>query len=176
MDHFIVVSTFRLCWYGYVATEGPKSEYTLGNGDAISFEEYRKERTMAGELDRPLQVEVLAASLRADSTDVKVFLEVLANKLQGALPNQTSVTRHSSLFSREHPVREIVVALGDNQYRMARERQGPLMASRAKVVRGIVLKTDQIPVEQWIEELAEGLALEAARSAQARSALEQFLL
>jgi hypothetical protein len=101
---------------------------------------------------------------------------VLASKLQGALPNQTSVTRHSSLFSREHPVKEIVVALGDNQYRMARERQGPLMASRAKVVRGIVLKTDQIPVEQWIEELAEGLALEAARSTQARSALEQFLL
>jgi hypothetical protein len=86
------------------------------------------------------------------------------------------VTRHSSLFSREHPVKEIVIALGDNQYRIARERQGPLMASRVKVVRGIVLKTDLIPVEQWIEELAQGLALEAARSAQALAALEKFLL
>jgi hypothetical protein len=138
--------------------------------------ENRKERMMSGELDRPLQVEMLAASLRADSADVKAFLEALANKLQGALPNQTSVTRHSSLFSREHPVKEIMVTLGDDQYRIARERQGPLMASRAKVVRGIVLKTDQIPVEQWIEELAEGLALEAARSAQALAALEKFLL
>jgi hypothetical protein len=140
------------------------------------FKGNRKERTMSGELDRPLQVEMLAASLRADSTDLKAFLEGLASKLQGALPHQTSVTRHSSLFSREHPVKEIVVVLGDNQYRIARERQGPLMASRAKVVRGIVLKTDQIPVEQWIEELAEELALEAARSSQALAALEKFLL
>jgi hypothetical protein len=131
---------------------------------------------MSGELDSPLQVEMLAASLRADSTDLKAFLEALAAKLVGALPDQTQVTRHSSLFSREHPVREIMVVLGDNQYRLARERQGPLMASRAKVVRGIVLKTEQIPLEQWIEELAEGLALEAARSAQSRAALERFLL
>ena len=131
---------------------------------------------MSGELDSPLQVEMLAASLRADSTDLKAFLEALAAKLEGALPEQTQVTRHSSLFSREHPVKEIMVVLGDNQYRLARERQGPLMTSRAKVVRGIVLKTEQIPLEQWIEELAEGLALEAARSAQARAALERFLL
>jgi hypothetical protein len=50
------------------------------------------------------------------------------------------------------------------------------MTQRAKVVRGIVLKTDQLPLDQWIEELAEALAEVAASSAQARSALERFLL
>ena len=44
---------------------------------------------MSGELDSPLQVEMLAASLRADSTDLKAFLEALAAKLEGALPEQT---------------------------------------------------------------------------------------
>jgi hypothetical protein len=136
----------------------------------------RSERTMSDELDSPLQVEMLAASLRADGTDLRAFLEALAAKLTGALPDQTQVTRHSSLFSREHPVKEIMVVLGDSQYRLARERQGPLMVSRAKVVRGIVLKTEQIPLEQWIGELAEGLAQEAAHSAQSRAALERFLL
>ncbi|QBD83152.1 hypothetical protein EPA93_47205 [Ktedonosporobacter rubrisoli] len=131
---------------------------------------------MHDELSEPLQVEVLAASLRANSTDLKAFLEALAVKLEGSLPNQTAVIRHSSLFSREHPVREILITLGDNQYRIAKERQGPLMTTRAKVVRGIVLKTDQIPMEQWIEELAAGLAEEAMRSTQARVALERFLL
>jgi hypothetical protein len=43
-------------------------------------------------------------------------------------------------------------------------------------VRGIVLKTEQIPVEQWIEELSEALAHVAGQSAQARTALERFLL
>ena len=131
---------------------------------------------MHDELGEPLQMEMLAASLRADTTDLKAFLEALAVKLEGSLPNQTIVTRHSSIFSREHPVKEITVTLGDYQYRVSRERQGPIMTQRAKVVRGIVLKTDQVPLDQWIEELAGALAEIAASSAQARSALERFLL
>jgi len=131
---------------------------------------------MHDELGEPLQMEMLAASLRADSTDVKAFLEALASKLSGSLPNQTMVTRHSGLFSREHPVKEITVTLGKYQYRISRERQGPVMTQRAKVVRGIVLKTDQIQMEEWIEDLATALAQVAANNAQARSALERFLL
>lgn len=129
-----------------------------------------------GDMNEPLQVDLFAASLRADMTDLKAFMEVLATKLEGAMPMHTSVTRQSGLFSREHPVREINVVFGDYQYRISRERQGPLTALRAKVVRGIVIKTEQIPVEQWIEELAQLLAQEASKSAQARAALERFLL
>ena len=131
---------------------------------------------MHDELGEPLQMEMLAASLRADTTDLKAFLEALAVKLEGSLPNHTIVTHQSSIFSREHPVKEIVVTLGDYQYRVSRERQGPIMTQRAKVVRGIVLKTDQVALDQWIEELAGALAEVAASSAQARSALERFLL
>ena len=126
--------------------------------------------------NRPLQVEMLAASLRADATDLRAFMEALAAKLAGALPTQTTIVRQSGLFSKEHPVKEVAVTLGDYQYRISRERQGPVIAQRAKVVRGIVLKTEQIPMEQWIEEIAESLAQEAERRAQARASLELFLL
>ncbi|MDQ6661635.1 MAG: hypothetical protein M3Z24_11795 [Chloroflexota bacterium] len=131
---------------------------------------------MHDELGEPLDMEMLAASLRADSTDVKAFMEALAAKLEGSLPSQTVVTRQSGFFSREHPVREIVVTLGDYQYRIIHEKQGPIITYRVKVVRGIVLKTDQIVMDQWIEELAAALAEEASHSAQARAALERFLL
>lgn len=127
-------------------------------------------------LQEPLHMELLAASLRADSSDNKAFLAALATKLAGSLPNQTTVIRQSSIFSREHPVKEITVLMGDYQYRIGREKQGPIVTQRAKVVRGIVLKTEQIPVEQWINELAGALAEEAAHSAQARDSLERFLL
>src|SRR5260370_37704878 len=90
-------------------------------------------------LQEPLQMEMLAASLRADSTDNKAFLEALATKLSGSLPNQTTVTRHSSIFSREHPVKEITVVIGDYQYHIGREQHGPIAIQRAKVVRGIVV-------------------------------------
>ena len=131
---------------------------------------------MNDELGEPLQMELLAASLRADSTDVKAFLEALAVKLEGSLPDRTTVTRHSSIFSKEHPVKEIALSLGEYQYRIGRERQGPLAAQRAKIVRGIVLKTEPMPIDQWIDELAQALAQVAAHSAQARAALERFLI
>lgn len=131
---------------------------------------------LPGDPMEPMQVELFAASLRADSTDIKAFMEALAVKLQGSLPNQTTVARQSGFFAKEHPVREITVTLGDYQYRIAREKQGPIITQRAKVVRGIVLKTDQIPLEQWINELAASLAEEASNSASAHAALERFLL
>src|SRR5260370_16853454 len=105
-----------------------------------------------------MQVELFSASLRADYTDVGVFLEALAAKFQGALPTHTSVTRHAGLFSREHPVKEIAVTLGEFQYRMSKERQGPLLARRSHLVRGIVLISEQIPVAHCIQQIPQALA------------------
>jgi hypothetical protein len=131
---------------------------------------------MSDEISEPMRTELFAASLRADKADLKTFLEALAVKMEGSLPDYTRVTRRGSIFSRERTVKEVMVSLGDYQYRIGRERQGPLVAVRAHVVRGIVLKTEQIPVDQWIEELSEALAQLAGYSAQSRAALERFLL
>jgi hypothetical protein len=131
---------------------------------------------MSDEISESMRTELFAASLRADKSDLKTFLDALAIKLEGSLLDYTRVTRQGSIFSRERPVKEVVVSLGEYQYRIGREKQGSLVAVRAHVVRGIVLKTEQIPVDQWIDELSEALAQLASRSAQSRSALERFLL
>jgi len=131
---------------------------------------------MNDEISKPMRTELFAASLRADKTDLKTFLDSLAVKLEGSLLDYTRVTRQGSIFSRERSVKEVVVTLGEYQYRIGREKQGSLLAVRAHVVRGIVLKTEQIPVDQWIDELSEALAQLASQSAQTRAALEQFLL
>ncbi len=131
---------------------------------------------MQNESSQSMQVELYAASLRADYGDAGAFLEALAAKFEGALPAHTKVTRHASLFSRERPVKEIAVTLGDFQYRIGRERQGPLLAQRSHFVRGIVLSSEQIAVEQWIEEVATALAQLAAHNQQAHMALSRFLI
>lgn len=131
---------------------------------------------MQYEPSQAMQVELYAASLRADYTDVGAFLEALAVKFEGALPTHTKVTRYASLFSRERPVKEIAVTLGEFQYRIGKERQGPLLAQCSHVVRGITLSSEQIPVEQWIEEVAEALAQLAAHNQQAHMALSRFLM
>ncbi len=131
---------------------------------------------MSEEISQPMQNELFAASLRADKSDLKTFLDTLAKKLEGSLPEYTKVTRQGSIFSRERPVKEIVVLLGEYQYRIGREKQGILVAARAHTVRGIVLQTEQITVDQWIIEFSEALALLAIHSSQSRAALERFLI
>ena len=131
---------------------------------------------MSDEISQPMQNELFAASLRADKSDLKTFLDTLAKKLEGSLPDYTKVTRQGSIFSRERPVKEIVVLLGEHQYRIGREKQGILVAARSHTVRGIVLQTEQITVDQWIIEFSEALSLLAIHSSQSRAALERFLI
>lgn len=131
---------------------------------------------MSDEISQPMRTELFAASLRADKDDLKTFLDALAIKLEGSLPDQTKVIRQGGIFSRERSVKEIVVTLGEYQYRIGREKQGFLIAVREHMVRGIVLKTEQTTVDQWIDELSGALAQLASHSAQSRAALERFLL
>ena len=131
---------------------------------------------MSDEISQPMRTELFAASIRADKTELKTFLDALAIKLEGSLPDHTRVIRQGNFFSRERPVKEIVVSLGEYQYRIGREKQGFLIAAREHIVRGIILKTEQTAVDQWINELSEALAQLASHSAQSRAALERFLL
>jgi len=131
---------------------------------------------MSDEISQSMRTELFAASLRADKTELKTFLDALAIKLEGSLPDHTRVTRQGSFFSRERPVKEIVVSLGEYQYRIGREKQGLLIAVREHMVRGIVLKTEQTSVDRWIDELSEALAQLASQSSQSRVALERYLL
>jgi hypothetical protein len=122
-----------------------------------------------------LGFEVLASSLRADAGDTKSFLEVLANKLGGALPTRTAIERDSHLFSRDKPVRSISIELGEFRYQIGHQH-GTLAAQRTRVVRGIALKTEPLGVDDWLDTLSQGLMELAQQSAQDRAALQRMLM
>src|SRR3954452_15534718 len=119
--------------------------------------------------------ELLAASLRADDVDFAAFVEVLAVKLEGALPQRTRVVRkRKGMLTLDKQVHRIEVDLADERYSVAYD--GRSVDTRvAKVVRGIVLKTDEVPLESWTSALARALADEARESEQGRLALERLL-
>ncbi len=119
--------------------------------------------------------EVLASSLRADVGDLRAFMEALAVKLEGALPGQTSVERKGGgLFSGQKRVQRIVVDMGDMRFELSIDG-ARVQAKRSRAVRGIVLKSDQVPLDEWIEDLSRLLTEEAQRSEGARLALERLL-
>jgi len=119
--------------------------------------------------------ELLAASLRSSGSDLDVFVEVLADKLERALPGRVVVERRGlRRFSRERRVARIEVALGDNRFTVVVGR-GVVEARCAKAVRGVVLKTEALPLEGWLEALGRELAVEAEASEQSRVALDELL-
>ena len=126
---------------------------------------------MTGDFD------LVAASLRADAADSRGFVEALAVRLEAALPGQARVQRRSRKFlSREKVVRAIEVDAGENRYALQMDDRGALDARRSAAVRGIVVKNDPLPLDEWIDSLARDLAEQARASEQGRLALERLLM
>jgi len=119
-------------------------------------------------------MDALAASLRADAAESAVFLEVLAGKLEQALPEQVEVERKGRLFGGAKTVRRIDVRMGDAHYEIEGEG-GVLAARRSRIVRGITLKSESLPVDAWIDALTAELVMAADRSEQGRAALQRLL-
>jgi hypothetical protein len=120
--------------------------------------------------------DLVAASLRADAGDVEAFMPALASKLSGALPGRVEIRRRGrGLFRREQVIEGVAVSLGDNRYELAAGPGGSLQPRRSKVVRGIALSSDELGLDDWIDQLAHELAAAAAASEQDRAALAKLL-
>ncbi|MCW2570674.1 MAG: hypothetical protein JWO88_732 [Frankiales bacterium] len=122
-----------------------------------------------------ISVDLLAASLRASSSDLTTFVEVLADKLEDALPGRVQVTRRPTRFlGKQKRVERLQCQLGDQRYLLV-AREGLVEVRRATAVRGVVLKTEELPLEEWLDALARDLAEQARTSEQAQLALERML-
>lgn len=118
------------------------------------------------------EFDLVAASLRADAQDLRVFVEALAAKLEQSFPGRCRVQR-AGLLGKGN-VRRIRVELGDNNYELTHEN-GAVVARRSSVVRGISLKSEELGLDEWIDALAAQVVSEAARSERGRLALEKLL-
>lgn len=131
---------------------------------------------MGAEFDRSLEVDILAAALRQDRHESGDLVEFLAKKLELSLPQQTTIARGGNFLAKEHPVKEILVRFNDYHYQILRTRHGTVTAKVMQLVRGVVLKTTEISLYVWTDEVAAQLAQLAAQSAQTRAALDKFVL
>jgi hypothetical protein len=130
---------------------------------------------MVDDSDYALQVDVLAAALRMEGKDSLDLLEFLATKFEGALPHSTTVKRGGWFLSGSRPVEQIVLELDELIYQITKEKSGYLNASVAKKVRGVVLNTTQVSVDEWTQAVAKNLAELAGKNAQTKDALEKFI-
>ena len=122
----------------------------------------------------PQDFDLVAAQLRADLGDLDAFLGALATKLEGAFPDAVAVGRGGGFLRGPKRVERVTATLGDHRYTIVRARGG-VEARRAHVVRGVVLKNEELPVEAWVDELARTVAAAAGETERGRVALQRLL-
>ena len=128
------------------------------------------------EIDRPvIDMDLLAASLRADSSDLSAFVESLTAKLEQAMPGRVRVDRRRSGMFGPKSVRSVSVDLGDRRLEL-RTDGGTVQTRCSRLSGGIVLKNEALDIDAWLATLSEALAAEAQRSETTRKALERLLI
>ncbi|MGO8904420.1 MAG: hypothetical protein ACLQMH_02190 [Solirubrobacteraceae bacterium] len=117
-----------------------------------------------------------AAALRADATELAIAIEVLASRLEQALPQLALVERRKvgGFRSKRLVVQRIEVALGEEQFEL-RSTDRRVQCTRHKVVRGITLNRQEMSMADWIDELIAAVAHTAEVSEHDRLALGELL-
>ncbi|HWK17904.1 MAG TPA: hypothetical protein VNR66_10670 [Solirubrobacteraceae bacterium] len=125
--------------------------------------------------DAQLDLDLIAASLRADTSDLSAFVESLADKLQQVMPGRVRIDRRRTGLSGPKRVRRIALDAGNERLELEVDK-GVIATRRARLSGGIVLKNEALETEEWLAALGGALATEAERSATTRQALERLLL
>jgi hypothetical protein len=124
-------------------------------------------------------LDMVAAALRADSSDIAIYARVLTESLAESLPpGSVAVDRNQSVGDRMRgrpgQVSKITVRLGEQVLTLSVQRGAPV-AESCRQVRGIVLSRQEVPLDKWIADLARALVTHAEQNAAAAEALRKLV-
>jgi hypothetical protein len=129
----------------------------------------------------PDTVDLLATALAADAdfSDVAMFTRVFTEGFGRALPPgvveiENSRTVGDRLAGRPGTAVRLTLTFPERRLELRAARGWP-EAEVQQVVRGVVLNRRQVPVEEWVRQLAAELAALAERNSSARAALASLL-
>lgn len=125
---------------------------------------------------RPINANRFAETLAAGARRTRDLLNSAAGRLYEAFPLLTEVDR--GIFGSGPAKRvAITVPLGNDRlrYSLSLARTGELEATCAKIVRGVTIRTEHVPFEEWARALYEDLHTYAQSSAHTQELLEQLI-
>ncbi|HTA02071.1 MAG TPA: hypothetical protein VK802_16945 [Streptosporangiaceae bacterium] len=125
-------------------------------------------------------LDMLTAALRADSSDIAIYAQVLTESLGDALPPDcVTVDRSRSasdrMKGRPGTVTKITVRLGDQIMTLERLKGGAPAAEVSRQVRGVVLSRQPVQVGEWAAELARALVRHGEQNAATAEALRRLV-
>jgi hypothetical protein len=122
-----------------------------------------------------MDLELAAASLRADGSDVRILVKVLADQLADALGSRLEVKRSGGRFRKSDDIQSIRITIDDDQFEAVVD--GPtLRCSVGHSSGGIRIRSEKVGVDEWLARLLSLLKAEAAHSQAVRQALESMVI
>jgi hypothetical protein len=127
-------------------------------------------------------LELLAAELRRQSSDLAMYAGFLLNVLSALPGDIVEVRREGKIKARlggrgEPAVLGVLVTLGDRRYRLDRAEFGaPLAAVIQHASGGVVMSNKRVTIEEWSAAMAAELVRVANSSAAATAVLARLTL
>ena len=125
--------------------------------------------------DDSFDLELAAASLRADGSDVGILVKVLADQLGDALGSRLVVQRAGGRLRKSDKVRSIRITMGGDQFD-AEVDGAALQCTIGHSSGGIRIRSEKVGVDEWLARLLAALQAEAANSQAVRLALESMVI
>lgn len=128
------------------------------------------------ETSGPGEFDLSAAWYRKAQGDLRAFLEGFAARMEGAIPGHVTVERRrDGLFSKSSHVVKVAIDAGPAVYVLNFDNNH-LAALRSKAVRGVTLKSEPMPVPEWLAALNADIQRLADQAGAAHGVLHDFLM
>ncbi|MHB1088113.1 MAG: hypothetical protein ACYC19_05040 [Acidimicrobiales bacterium] len=125
--------------------------------------------------DSSLDLNLAAATLRANSGDVHLLLKALCDELAPALGPRLKTERASSRLRKSGAITSVQIAMANDVFEAALDG-ATVRCSVGHVSGGIRIRNEVVTMDSWIVRLLGALNDEAAHSDAARQALERIVI
>jgi hypothetical protein len=126
-------------------------------------------------MDGSFDLEMAAASLRADNSDVHILLKVLVDQLRDTLGDRLRIERAGGRFRKSDAIKRVQITMGSDHFEAVVDGTG-LICTIGHASGGIRIRSDQVDMETWMAKLLGALQTEATHSQTARQALENIVI
>ena len=120
-------------------------------------------------------LDMIAASLRRDTEDVRLHGQAVLASLAAALPAEFARVDRSGGFLRKEKINALRVSIGDRRF-VLKDAAAGLISEVCHESGGVVMSTNDVAFDVWVRELLSALSSAADRSASAAQALQRLAI
>lgn len=126
-------------------------------------------------MDDSYDLNLAAALLHSNSTDIRILLKVLCDGLAETLGDRLRVQRGGSRFKRSDDITTLELQVGSSEFKASVDGAN-LRCVIGHVSGGIRIRNETVDVSDWVVRLLGALRSETHHSEAARRALENLVI